>query len=64
MEPGSWLALLGYWSDRYVTGDAAVSPISRERVVRLLQEALGPLRHEHTSLFEADKPNYAIAFFR
>ena len=64
VEPGSWRALLGYWSDRYVTGDADVSPISRERVVRLLQEALGPLRHEDTSLFEADKPNYAIAFFR
>jgi hypothetical protein len=64
VEPGSWRALLGYWSDRYVTGDADVSPISRARLVRLLEEALGPLRYEHTNLFEADRPNYAIAFFR
>lgn len=64
VEPGSWRALLGYWSDRYVTGDAQVSPISRERLLRLLEEVLGPLRHEHTSLFETDPPNYAIAFFR
>ena len=64
VEPGSWRARLGYWSDRYVTGDPDVSPISRERLVRLLEEALGPLRKQHTNLFEADSPNYAIAFFR
>lgn len=64
VEPGSWRALLGYWSDRYVTGDARVSPISRRRLVAVLQEALGPLRHEHTDLFETDRPNYAIVFFR
>jgi hypothetical protein len=64
VEPGSWRARLGYWSDRYVTGDRAVSPISRERLVRLLLESLGPLRHEHTDLFEVDRPNYAIAFYR
>lgn len=64
VEPGSWRAQLGYWSDRYVTGDSGVSPISRQRLVGLLEETLGPLRHEHTSLFEADQPNYAITFFR
>ena len=64
VEPGSWRALLGYWSDRYLSGDADVSPISQQRLVRLLEEALGPLRHEHTDLFQADRPNYAIAFFR
>ena len=64
VEPGSWRALLGYWSDRYVTGDTNVSPISRERLARLLEESLGPLRSEDTNLFEVDGPNYAIAFFR
>jgi hypothetical protein len=64
VEPGSWRALLGYWSDRYLSGDARVSPISRQRLVALLEELLGPLRHEETGLFEADRPNYAIAFFR
>jgi hypothetical protein len=64
VEPGHWRALLGYWSDRYITGDAHVSPISREHVVRLFQEALGPLRLEDTNLFETDRPNYALTFFR
>jgi len=64
VEPGSWRARLGNWSDRYVTGDADVSPISRAHLVRLLEESLGPLRREDTNLFEVDRPNYAIAFFR
>lgn len=63
VEPGSWRALLGYWSDRYVTGDRHVSPLSRTSLVRLVEEVLGPLRHEHTNLFETDRPNYAIAFY-
>jgi Methyltransferase domain len=64
VEPGSWRALLGYWSDRYVTGDAETSPVSREQVARLLENALGPLRREETNLYDSDRPNYAIAFFR
>jgi hypothetical protein len=64
VEPGSWRALLGYWSDRFVSGDSGVSPITRRRLISLLQEALGPLHHEETDLFECDRPNYAIAFFR
>jgi hypothetical protein len=64
VEPGFWRARLGYWSDRYITRDLGVSPISREHLRRLLEEAFGPLRCENTNLFEADRPNYAIAFFR
>jgi len=64
VEPGSWRAVLGFWSDRYITGDTQVSPISRERLARLFAETLGPLRREDTDLFESDQPNYAIAFFR
>jgi hypothetical protein len=64
VEPGSWRSVLGYWSDRYVTGDRCVSPISRRSLVRLLEAELGPLRRKNTNLFETDKPNYAIAFFR
>jgi hypothetical protein len=64
VEPGSWRSWLGYWSDRYVTGDRQVAPISRGSLICLLLDALGPLRHEHTNLFEADRPNYAIAFYR
>jgi hypothetical protein len=64
VEPGYWRARLGFWSDRYVTRDLGVSPISREHVARLFEETFGPLRRENTNLFEADRPNYAIAFFR
>jgi hypothetical protein len=64
VEPGSWRAALGYLSDRYVTGDRQVSLVSRVTLMQLVQETLGPLRCEHTNLFNADRPNYAIAFFR
>jgi hypothetical protein len=64
VEPGSSRALLGYWSDRYITGDRGVSLISSRNLARLFEEALGPLRREDTNLFETDRPNYAIAFFR
>jgi hypothetical protein len=64
VEPGSWRALLGYWSDLYVTGDREVSPISRAQVIELFESELGQLQRMDTNLFEADRPNYAIAFFR
>jgi hypothetical protein len=64
VEPGSWRALLGFCADRYITGDRNISLISRDRLARLFIEALGPLRREETQLFETDRPNYAIVFFR
>jgi hypothetical protein len=64
VEPGYLRALLGCWSDRYVTGDRNVSLVSKDGMTRLLVEALGPLRREDTNLFETDCPNYAIVFFR
>jgi hypothetical protein len=64
VEPGSWRALLGFWSDRFITGDLGVSPISSNNLARLLEETLGPLNCQNTNLFETDRPNYAIAFFR
>ncbi len=64
VEPGYWRALLGYWSDRYITGDPNVSPISRENLVTLIEAVLGPLRREDTRLFDTDSPNYAVVFYR
>jgi hypothetical protein len=64
VEPGYWRARLGFWSDRYVTGDRNVSLISRGGVTRLFEDVLGPLRREETDLFEKDVPNYAIVFRR
>jgi hypothetical protein len=64
VEPGYWRASLGYWSDRYVTGDRNVSLISSHAMTRLFEEALGPLHREETSLFNMDSPNYAMVFYR
>lgn len=64
VEPGYPRALLGYWSDLFVTGDKQVNPISRDSLVSLMNNVLGPLHREDTNLFENDLPNYAIAFSR
>jgi len=64
VEPGHWRALLGLWSDRYVTGDQNVSLISRDAMTCLFEEVLGPLHREDTNLFKEDVPNYAIVFRR
>jgi Methyltransferase domain len=64
MEPGHWRALLGSWSDRYITGDQSVSLISRDGVTGLFEVVLGPLHREDTDLFKKDVPNYAIVLYR
>jgi hypothetical protein len=64
VEPGYWRASLGYWSDRYITGDRNVSLISSDDMTELFREALGPLHREDTNLFETDSPNYALVFSR
>jgi hypothetical protein len=64
VEPGYWRAKLGFWSDRFVTGDRNVRLISRDDVTRLFEEVLGPLQREDTDLFNKDGPNYAIVFRR
>ena len=64
VEPGHWRSLLGYCSDRYVSGDRNVSLVSRADLGRLVKETLGALRHVDTPLFHTDRPNYAVAFLR
>jgi hypothetical protein len=64
VEPGHWRATLGCWSDRYVTGDRGVSPVSREALVELVRGACGPLAWRETPLFARDPPNYALVFER
>jgi hypothetical protein len=62
VEPGHWRARLGYWSDRYVTGDRNVVPVSRTEVIRLVRDACGPLAVAETPLYSQDPPNFALVF--
>lgn len=62
VEPGHWRATLGYWSDRVVTGDRGVAPLSRAAVVEIVHATCGPLAWRETPLFAADPPNYALVF--
>lgn len=64
VEPGFARSALGYWSDKYVTGDKQVSLIARSELEALVQSTLGSMRVEVTELFKVDKPNYAVVFFR
>ena len=64
VEPGFAKALFGYWADRYITGDKAVSPVARVDLISLVQSNLGPMRYEETGLFEVDKPNYVLVFYK
>lgn len=64
IEPGSWRARLSYWADHYITGDAGVTLISQEELLRLFTTELGPLRCEHSDLILKDRPNYAVVFSR
>jgi hypothetical protein len=64
VEPGHWRARLGYLSDRYVTGDANVDPVSREAMVRMFVTACGPLRWREAPLRELDPPNYVLVLER
>ena len=62
VEPGHWRATLGCLSDRYVTGDRAVSPVSRAELVEAITSSRPDLRWRETGLFDADPPNYALVF--
>jgi hypothetical protein len=64
VEPGYARSLLGYWADKYITGDKNVSPIARAELISLVQRSIGPMRYEETDFFAVDKPNYALAFFK
>ncbi|MGE0315633.1 MAG: methyltransferase domain-containing protein [Lautropia sp.] len=62
VEPGSPRALLGLWSDRYLTGDRDVDPIGQRALDRLVRETLGPCERLATRLHDVDPPNYAVLY--
>ena len=60
VEPGHWRATLGYWSDRYVTGDRDVRLIGLAELLALAAEAFPGAVIERTGLRQADPPNYCV----
>jgi hypothetical protein len=64
VEPGYFRSRLGYLSDRYITGDRAVRPVSRGEIVAAMQRVDRAMRWTETRLFSEDKPNYALVFWR
>ncbi len=64
VEPGHLRARLGYWSDRYITGDRNVSLVSRQFLVGLVRACDPAMSVSETPLHATDAPNYALAFRR
>ncbi len=64
VEPAHWRATLGYLSDRYVTGDRTVRPISRSELIAAVRRACSEIRWTETELFATDPPNYSLVFWR
>jgi hypothetical protein len=64
VQPGYLKATLGYLSDRFVTGDRQVSPVSRDELVEMMQRSSSAIRWIETPLFDCDRPNYALVFSR
>lgn len=60
IEPGSLRALAGLLTDRYVSGDRAVSQISAAAMRELLLQAFPGATVETTDLIRRDPPNYAL----
>lgn len=62
VEPGHWRAVLGKWSDHYITGDRGVQLISRAELIDSMRRACAGLQHRETTLFAVDAPNYVLVF--
>ena len=62
VEPGSLRSALGYFADRFISGDKNVSLISQTALIALVTEGLPGMACTTTPLMEWDSPNYALVF--
>ncbi len=60
VEPGHPRAALGWWCDRYLSGDRGVSLVSREALRAIAYQALAVERFEEIGLYSIDRPNYIV----
>ncbi len=63
IEPGYFRSSLSRMADRYISGNKNVSLVGCADISRMMSEAFGEnISIRKTSLFELDKPNYALVF--
>lgn len=60
VQPGHPLATLGYWADKYISGDRDVALVPMEDASALLLAA-GLVECEETGLLALNPPNYMLA---
>jgi hypothetical protein len=62
VEPGHYLAIMGLWADKYLSGDRATRLVSQDRLVGLLKAEMPNSVCVETELKQIDPPNYCVVF--
>lgn len=62
VQPGTFISYLGYFSDRFISGDKNVSLISQAELQGQISCVFNTKKFISTNLFEIDRPNYAFYF--
>lgn len=60
VEPGHFRATLGYWCDKYLSGDMGVELIPATELINLLDRISPGQRPVEAGLFSVDSPNYLV----
>lgn len=60
VEPGHFIAWLGLFCDRYLSGDRGVALVSRSEFCDLARKHLPVHAAREVGLFAADRPNYLV----
>ena len=60
VEPGHFRATLGYWCDKYVSGDRGVALISAADVMALANRLVPGGVISEAGLLAIDRPNYLV----
>lgn len=61
IEPGSFVSLLSYLSDYYISGDKRVKLISMAELCRTIKQVFGDAAIKDSGLLAADSPNYMVS---
>jgi cyclopropane fatty-acyl-phospholipid synthase-like methyltransferase len=62
VQPGTLVSYMGYFSDRFISGDKNVSLTAQSELQNQLSSVFNPQKFNNTKLLEIDSPNYAFYF--